>query len=371
MPNIGSSIIYATGNRNSAAQNNRLFKITNDGIVEEVSYLDESGNTITNTFVPEMIYAIPKSDYLVATINSSSYLIRKSDGAVFVLSALLGGNNDSGSRTGGYVNSDFIVQDTSKNLYFKGGDRVYKLDISNPNSITSSPITPDTEAAWNFTVSAKGDVFYQTSSAYRVAKSNGGLYNIPYSGITLNSWTGLDGKIKYITGNRAVYTVNIDASGNVLIDEKARNFQLGPFYNPVNILRFSNRIILMESDVYYPIQEVDNESNSPRSINLSYSINTIKKAINSENYYYLSGLNKSQQPFLIKVNPVNDAVTELLKAGDYDIYAMIVNNNDELIFNALRMSDGVKVIGKISSTGTLQIIDTKLDTEVTTLERIQ
>lgn len=368
-------IAPSKNNVKSADQSNRLFKITNDGIVEEVSYLDESGERITETFVPEMIYSIPKSDYLVATINYSNYLIRKSDGAVFVLDAKLGGNNDSGSRTGGYVNSNFIVQDTTKNLYYRNGDRIYKLYVSNPYKITSSPITPNTETAWNFTVSAKGDIFYQTSSAYRVAKSNGGLYNIPYGGITLNSWTGLDGKIKYATNDRFLFTVNIDANGNTSIEKKDLNIQLGGLYYPVSIVRFNDRIILLNHDPksigMHPFQEVENKLNTPRKIIFSYGINTIKRVINSENFYYISGLNSAQQPFLIKVNPTNDSVKELYNAGDYDIYEMNVSNNDELIFNALRMSDGIKVIGKISSTGTLNIIDTKLDAEITTLERIQ
>ena len=357
----------------SAGQTNRLFKVTNNGVVKEVSYLDEAGNPITETFVPEMLYVIANSDYFVAKLNYSTYLLRKSDGAVFALNASLGDIWNSGNRTGGYVNADFIVQDANKNLYFinemKG--RVYKLDVSNPNSITSSPVTPDTESAWDFTVSAKGDVFYSTNNVFRVAKSKGGLYNIPYNGITLNSWTGLDGKIRYAIGSNTLYTVNIEENGNASIDEKTLNFQLGPLYHPVHMLRFNNRVILLMESLSYPIQEVENELNAPRPIGLSYNISTIKKATNSEKYYYLSGLNSSQQPFLIKVNPANDAVTELLNIGDYDIYAMTVSKDDELIFNALRMSDGVKIIGKISSTGNLQIIDTQINSEVTVLERIQ
>jgi hypothetical protein len=255
-------------------------------------------------------------------------------------------------------------------MYFRNNNRIYKLDISNPNSITSSPVTPDTESAWNFTVSAKGDIFYGTNNAFRVAKSNGGLYNIPYGGITLNSWTGLDGKIRYAVNDRALFTVNIETNGNTSVEEKSLGIQLGGLYHPVRMLRFSNRIILLPSDDWH-IQEVENPSNNPRNIILSYSINSIKGAVNSENYYYINGLNSSQQPFLIKINTANDAVTELFNAGDYDIYTMTVSNNDELIFNALRMSDGVKVIGKISSTGNLQIIDTQINSEVTVLERIQ
>jgi hypothetical protein len=355
---------------------NKLFKVTNEGVVQEVTFWDKSGKQMTDTFVPEMIYFIANSDFFIARINTTNYLVRKSDGGIFVLNTTLGKPYEYDRRTGGYVNSDFIVQDANKNLYFTSENRIYKINVSNPNSLTISPVTPDTEDAWNFTVSSKGDVFYETKDAYRVCKSNGGLYNIPTNASTLNSWTGLDGRIKYATNDKALFAVDIDAKGNASIDKKVFDFQIGGLGNQVNMLRFKSRVILLneENPISHgqpPILEIDNQANYPRQISLSYNICEIKKVVNSENYYYLSGLNSSQQPVLIKVNPTNDAVTELLKAGAYDIYAMTVNKKDELIFNALRMSDGVKVIGKISSEGTLQIIDTKLNSGVVALERIQ
>ena len=41
-----------------------------------------------------------------------------------------------------------------------------------------------------------------------------------------------------------------------------------------------------------------------------------------------------------------------------------------MIFNALRMPDGAKIIGEIDSGGTVTILDETLNTEVTVLERI-
>ena len=48
---------------------NRLFKITDDGIIEEVSYFDEDGNQINEFYTPEEIEFISNSDYFVANIK--------------------------------------------------------------------------------------------------------------------------------------------------------------------------------------------------------------------------------------------------------------------------------------------------------------
>jgi len=352
---------------NSSIGQDRLFKITDDGIVEEVSYLDESGNQINEVLIPETIYTIYNSDYFAVKMNDKFYLVRKSDGAIFVLNTVLGPVNNTARRTGGFLNSDYIVQNPDKSMYLKNilDQRIYKLDVSNPNSITSTPLTPDTDWASFWAVSAQGDIFYYNrDNLWRVRKSNGGYYNI-YNNDGF-SWTGFDGKIKFFKGSN-LCTVNIDENGDVSIEEKTLNFlsayAVGPY-----ILRFNNRIIVGDGVCFC---EVENESNTPRTINWSYNIQNFYKVVNTENYYYIFGRNSLQGTFIIKIDPTNDALTELLTGENYDIYAMTVNNNDEVIFNALRMSDGVKVLGKISSTGNIQIIDEQMNYETTVLERIQ
>jgi hypothetical protein len=50
---------------------------------------------------------------------------------------------------------------------------------------------------------------------------------------------------------------------------------------------------------------------------------------------------------------------------------MTVNGNNTVTFNALRMSDGAIVIGEISASGQVRILDSTLNTEVVVLERIR
>jgi len=380
------------GTRSTTDGVNRLFKISDDGVIQEVSYLDEDGNQIEETLVPEMMYFIDNSDYFVAVFRNpngigSYYLVRKSDGAVFVLETT-GIVVSQSSRTGGFRNSEIIVQDASKNLYFYAS-RVFKLDVSNPNSLTSEPVTPDTEIPYNFTVSANGDVFYSPMpigvghwSSPRVRKSNGGLFNVPGENHLYNSWTGLDGKIRFLgqqkTNNETyiteypLITVNIDSSGDSVDEEILEDISVLYFQFYTHILRFNSRIVLLGN--LHPngvnILEIENASKTPRNIPAP-AMSSFRIAISSNNFIYLSGNNASQQPVLFKINVATSEAKSLFTAGAYDIFAMTVSANDELTFNALRMSDGKKIIGTISSSEELKIIDEQLNSEVVVLERIQ
>ena len=59
----------------------------------------------------------------------------------------------------------------------------------------------------------------------------------------------------------------------------------------------------------------------------------------------------------------------LLSDGEYDVYNLSVNKNS-IVFNALRMNDGAIVMGSINNNGIIKILDDKLESKVTVLERI-
>jgi len=374
----------------------RLFKITDDDIVEEVSFLNKKGHQINETFIPEMVLAISNSDYFAASIRNqynkaTTYLVRKSDGTIFDMNIYIevSGHN----QVGGYRNSDYFAQDENKNIFFKNYKQLFMLNTSNLNSITSIPLTTNSETIFfGFTISAKGDIFYNTEGVYKIRRSAGGLVNVPYIKLSTNSWTGLDGKIKYIVDGMndlkydtkkddytylypvRVLTVDIDANNVASFTvEKTINTAGGWYHGAALLLRFANRIILIPSSFHGASNflEVDNFTNTLREIVLSYGLSSVNRGVNSENYYYLSGLNSSKQPFLIKIDPSSDTVTELFPAGAYQVYEMAVCNNDHLTINALRIADGVKIIGKISPSGVLAVIDEQMNVEVTVLKNIQ
>ena len=74
----------------------------------------------------------------------------------------------------------------------------------------------------------------------------------------------------------------------------------------------------------------------------------------------------------MKVEPGVDTVTTLLpQAGVYyDIFKMVVSPDGVVTFNALRMSDGIKVLGEVEADGNVNILDESLNVQVVTLERV-
>ena len=370
-----------------------LFKITVDGVVEEVSYLNNRGKQIKGTFIPEMLFTIRNSEYFAAKIRNQhnktdTYLVRKSDGSVFNMNTHIGASEHE--RIGGYYNTEFFVKDENNYIYFISQHQLFKLNINDINSLMPIPLTTSSGALfWGFTVSAKGDIFYNIRGVYKLRRSAGGLVNVPYIKLSTNSWAGLDGRIKYIVDRRnypvydekgniskyfyplSVYAVDIYESGEASFTVENNLTTTGGWYHGAALMiRFNNRVILFPRVFYGATKflEVENPSNTLREIVLSYDISTINRGINSDNYYYLSGLNSSQQPYLIKIDPATDVVTELFPAGTYKIFEMDVSNNDYLTFNALRMADGVKILGEISPTGEITVIDAKMNVEVIVLK---
>ena len=392
---IANSVSLFISPVDSILKSSILFKITEEGIVKEVSYLNKRGKQIKKTFFPIMIYTINNSDFFVASIKkqqfkTNTYLVRKSDGVVFNMnvSIELSDNN----RVGGYSNSDYFAQDDNKNMYFMSHKQIFRLNISNLNNITGIPLTTNSQMLlWGFTLSSKGDIFFNTNGVYKVRIAEK-LRNVPYIKLSTNSWTGLDGRIKYIVDGMNyfkydiktndytffypvnVYAVDIDENNVAYFTVEKTIDTIGGWYHSASLmLRFNNRVILIPVNFYGASNflEVENPSNTIREIILPYGISSINRAVNSDNYYYLSGRNSLQQPFLIKVDAATDCVTELLPANAYEVYTMVVSNNDYLIFNALRKSDGVKILGEISPNGELKIIDEQMNVEVTVLKHIQ
>lgn len=356
-----------------------MFKTTEDGDIHAVEYLDEKGNKLTDLDAPSAVYNV-NDDYVMIFLGwYDGYLTRKSDGAVFSLNNA-GTVNEYG-QDWGYKNSQFVQTDTAGNIYYcKNGsgfnDRsILKIDVSNPNSLTVIEfvkLVETNDQIVAFDISPSGHVIYMdNNSNKRIKKANGGLDNLP---MMIYWWIGYDGKIKYI-GSGKVTTVTIDNEYNVTQTDVAWEEGIASSSSMSSFFRvyISDRIMLIGTGQgsLGTIFEVENPAKNPRVITIPDI--TIKNVAYSGNYYYLSGNNSNStpKPVLLKVNPTTDAVTELLAPGLYDIYKMTVSDTNIVTFNAERMSDGKIVIGRISATGTVSIINETLNVKVSVLERIK
>ena len=241
---------------------------------------------------------------------------------------------------------------------------VVKINFSNPNELTSYVYTPTTDYVNSFEVDDNGNLFYTASMGNdyvkRVKKANGSIQNL--SDDFYCYWKGLDGNIYYST-NGQIKKITIDSSYN-LTETVYGNLSVGGGY----LITIKKRIYIIGGG----ISEVYNETDTPRAVELqSLNINKIKAVSSTENFYYVAGADTSNNMFLIKVNPVDDSYTHLLTQNDYDVYAFTASETDGVIFNALRMSDGKKVIGKVGiNGGTVTMLDEESDVQISYLERI-
>ena len=364
---------------------NTLFKITESGFVQQVTYTDEEGNSTTISNAPSAVHNVNTSFVIVVFGETGSgdngYLVRKSDGAVFALSGL----GDPIKSTWGYINSKIVHTDNSGNIYYlintgfvpgTGSpiDKLIKIDISDPLALTGETYTPDSDGIYSYQVDPNGNVIYYANwgypTDYRIKKANGGLYNLPE---TTNFWIGPDGSIyfyEYTADASQIYKVAIDVSFNVSTTSYgptlSSNLSQDNYYF---MLDLQDRIILVYKGGGAQIVEVNNPTATPRAIT-AFAGNLIKTAVASSDFYYIAGNDSSNAPVIIKIDPTDDSTTALTTPGEYDVYTMIVTNANNLTFNALRMADGQKVMGTIDSAGVLTIIDEQLNAEVVVLERI-
>ena len=188
-------ISSSTGRTSSRGKSkNKLFKITDDGAIEEVEYKDGDNKTYTIINYPIAVDVVD-TDYLVFSFGSSvdnlnsCYLTNKETGTVYVLGKTLNDNPSKskcplpqGSR------DKKILTDDKGNLYYRyyGGDdgsrySLRRVNYSNPENIVATQYTNDNESIENFVVDSEGNVAYNT---------------LPREGTNI-FWIGFDGKIKY------------------------------------------------------------------------------------------------------------------------------------------------------------------------------
>ena len=361
----------------------KLLKITDSDKTEEVAYLDKDGKPIDTMIVPKKIckagdkfmYVELEAGYYSKGVYIGAdwafYLVNNETGAVFDLKNI-GVPDDS---TYNFKNDSMFITDKVNGLYYLSGERVIRLSNTDTDYLTSSVYSPSSDSPEYFTVDKDGFMLYTgrgDSGFYtRVKKPTGSLVPMTY---TYAFWTGLDGYMYYCEYDSSDevsikkidttnYEVNItDYATNLLLD-----FYLEYPYDAYK-LTLKNKMYFIRGT---SILEVHNESNTPRVVTLT-EINaaSVSHVVATENYYYLAGTDTAGKGFLVKVDPTNDTCTNLL-SEDYVMYTFTASEEDGIVFNAMRMSDGKKIIGKVGiNGGAVTIIDEESDAQITYLERI-
>jgi hypothetical protein len=338
---------------------NSLFKITKDGYLLQVTIQDETGKTVT-TSEPTAVYNVNGS-YVVVCFGNDSYLVSKSDGKVYNFAQL-------GGFSGPYRSYKNLYSDNAGNIYYLSYRRVVKVTISGAN-ITAQYVSPVTDSVNGFTVDQYGTVFYPG----RMIAANGTIVNI--SSDYQESWIAPDGNVyirksPWISGQGNIFKVVVNSSNNSVSFQKYG--ELNSFNNFDDYLELQNRLISFDigtQNKYLYAHELFNPTNTPRDIP-GLPLSTVKTYVNSDNYYYVSGNDTSNNPVLLKIDPTGDSYTYVLPTGQYDVYKMTVSKDDQVVIYALRMSDGANIVASISNSGQLTVLDQINSSSYVVLEAI-
>lgn len=377
--------------KGSKSSDNTLCKIETNGIMDVVYSISLtvitnnviSGGNVVSTFIttntitndvlnPTGIYVVNSNYLIVAFGYSSGYLVRKADGAIFTLA-----NVGVPSGGGSYYSGDIVNSDKNGNIYYITSGVLIQINTQDPNNLVKTTYSISGDTVSSFTVDADGNVAYLGSDAgsnpvMRFKKATGGFALLPgqpnYSFTC--SWIGFDGKFYYYNESlpflQQMYVTN-NIVTNINYGGIAVVFNVGV----MNLLKMpvKNRIMAFAGSGGSSIYDLYNSSNTVRTLNIStFGLDSMKTEACSDNYYYIVGASGTS-PVLKKIDPANDTYTTPI-SGNYDIYSLSVSSNDIVTFNALQMSDGSKVFGKISN-GVVSIIDSNLNVQTTVLQRIR
>ena len=386
----GMAKISPKGNNDAAVATKRLFKITEDGVVEDVVYTDEEGNEITETYIPENMYFIENSPYFFAEFRGDfgmkQYLVNKHTGAVYDASGVIDPYSDL-PESGFFANAPLFVTDGYGNIYYSSYDnysgncRVHKIDISNINQIVHEALTPITDNVDRFVSSTNGELFYDYYSddrKYRLRSAGGKL--IPFS-LSADSdydniaFRGLDGKL-HIFDRGCLQTVSFSDYGNITLDTIITNvlntiYELGfssaakPYLVTLEnrilaIGRYSNALVLDSDNKDDITENVFDINDNMRITDLHYT----------DSYIYCCG-EISGNFSLVRIDPYTYSKEVIMQNNDYEIYSFTVLNDETIMFNGLRLSDGKNIIASIEKNGKFKILDETLNSQESVLERIQ
>lgn len=372
------------GNQNGSS----LWKILDDNTIHKVNMLDKNRNKLSLRYdgmdmIPVLISPVNDNFFVVGFMDSSrgnsvyadfACLVRKSDGAIFKLTPLPYVINDINDIR----NKNLFKTDSLGNMYYLGHDDFYtnrryivKVNLS---SLSSTILTPSTQDVEYFELDDLGNILYMGSSTSIFdhivrLRSVGGEYKvIPHEYLNY-VWHGLDGALYYLE-DLNVKRIN----PNTLDLEPYGVLPSAPswycFNNLLYYFNYNNCTYVLGTD---GLSEVYNSTATPRDIlytGISTPI-TIYSYDLTDNYLYIYGKDSSHNYFLIKVDPDTGVCSKIL-GNEYEIYSFSVSEQNGITFNALRMADGKRIIGKVSTSGgTVTFLDEDSNAQIAYLERIR
>jgi hypothetical protein len=407
----------------SVAPGSSLFKITEDGVIQEIRYwqidtiyieteegieIEIDSIELTTVVYPVHIFNADENHLIVCFDEEQEgdpyhpymydYLVRKSDGAVFELppgfrpeTRWTHYNQMFRNETSAVV----IQHDQAGYIYYIGKGDIQKLSTQNPENITLQALTTGGhtgEGVMNYRVNGAGHILFNSggissAGSTRIRFNNGGLAypekNLP------PYWLGFDNNFYFsytpdwepgIPIRPVIEKLTLEngeASYNqvgIIDHEGAENTHVSGSF--IFKIRNLNKIVVMDLADHMEregkvVAEVYNTEQQVKAFSMEeLGITTVNIAISSDNYYYISGLDENQ-PVVLRVDAsvFPHRAEHLLPRGSHDIYKMVVTSDDYVAFQGLRMSDGNIIIGEVSPGGVVTEME-DIGTEVIQLTQI-
>lgn len=371
------------------AEGNVMFKITKEGIVIEVTFTNDKGETeSTEKLNPTAIYHANDEYFIVVYDNydndgqQMSHLVSKKTGAVYSLDNV-GEPYDYHLM---FVNSSPVLSDGKNNIYFITGkytpdnpdkyEELYRIDVSNPEKVFAKPLTaPNDDNVGSFAVDRVGNVVYSysgnNSGGARLAFPDGGYENLN----DRSYWTAPDGNLYYqgdyvyddATGKSRYPIYRLDIEGQEVSKTEYGNAGEGIHTYSSYYLTSGGRAYILEFEGR--LIEVYNPEGKPHLVEGVPALTNIQAVTQSEEELFIAG-ESDGEPRVIRVNPMTGAWSDLYTPGDYEVYNMVYAGG-RLTVNALRMSDGAIIMGELDGTGKMNVLDEKSNSKVLYLTRIK
>ncbi len=370
------------------AEGNVMFKITKEGIVIEVTFTNDKGETeSTEKLKPTALYHA-NDDYFIVVYDNygqqMSHLVSKATGTVYSLENV----GAPYGPTGDFKNHPVVLSDGRNNLYYSTAEygngknyELYCVNVSNPEKVLAKALTSVNDGSQQldqYNVDVAGNVIYShfgsNNSGVRLVFAGGGYKNLNIDSFSFY-WTAPDGKL-YCVGDQVYdettweyrYPIyRLDIEGQKVTETEYGNVD---FY----IIRYSSYYLESGGRAYIlndggELLEVYNPEGKPRLVEGVPALTNIQTVTQSEEELFIAG-ESNGEPRVIRVNPVTGAWSDLYTPGDYEVYNMVYAG-DRLTVNALRMNDGAIIMGELDGTGEMKVLDEKSNSKVLYLTRIK
>jgi hypothetical protein len=379
-------VLKASDNYKSAHSGQELYKIKIDGdnfIEEKVSLLDALGNEIDSLFSDFTVNRILelKEGLLCLQGNFTLYLdssavepqdlysilVRTSDGAIYDF------NGHFPSEKSFYLNQNKIQKDNTGNVYYDAGN-VYKLS-ERENDIIQEQYLPTEEEYFSFFIDLNGNCYYYDFPYTKVKKFEGGIAISEIYREFYCMWNTYDKKVM-----ASVY----DSVGYLTLEDSKLKFSSFAAINCpeawTHIYTDSNNDFtqIFTPDINLTLKQAGNiifeDTKEIYDLLLKEELFTTNRLlINSisGNYIFLSSeyslaldLYKVDLTSFEKLNPDSyllNSVVSIDFPDDLEIKTYEFNDDGEIIFTALRLSDEMFVTGIIDSESTMNILTESSD----------